>query len=53
MTDNGQLADIHAEIFKTQLANGRFPQEQTVAKNRATTEMRTMQPVRNAPDKIR
>ena len=42
MTDKACLADIRTEIFKTQDANGCFSQEQTVAKIRATTEMRTV-----------
>jgi SAM-dependent methyltransferase len=40
MTTNGRLADVHTEIFKTQVANGGFLQEQTLAKTGAMSELR-------------
>lgn len=39
LTDKTCLADVHTDIFKTQVANGYFSQEQAVAKIRATTEL--------------
>lgn len=36
-----RFADVHVEIFKTQVTNGCFTQEQTVAKSGATSESRT------------
>ena len=44
MTNNGRIADVRDEIFETQIADGCFTREQTVAKIRATTEMRTNPP---------
>ena len=39
--DGGQVADVPGKIFETPVTNGGFPQEQTLAKIRAMTEMRT------------
>lgn len=45
MTNNELIADVRDEIFETQIANGCFIREQTVAKLWATTEMRTNLPL--------
>ena len=45
MTTNGRLADVQGKIFETPATNGGFPQEQTLAKTGAMTELRTKLPV--------
>ena len=41
MSDSIRLAGVHTEIFKTPSMNGSFAQEQTLAKDGATKELRT------------
>ena len=45
MTDKVRLADVPSEIFKTQVANGGFSHERTLAKIGAMSEVRTKPPV--------
>ena len=44
MTNNERIADVRYEIFETQIANGCFTREQTLAKTGAMTELRTKLP---------
>ena len=39
-----RLADVQGEIFETPATNGGFPQERTLAKTWAMTELRTELP---------